>query len=162
MEKQMTTPINSLFDSVRQAFAPMTDALKTLPTMDVPETAREFVRKTASTARERAADAFADGEKMTAAIETAVAGGVGEAVKIGRNLQQAVYQDTEAFFDGIDRLASAKSFSEAVQIQADLVRARGEAMISRAKATTDYVGKLVSDGAKTVQDNFARVPGTAV
>jgi hypothetical protein len=35
-------------------------------------------------------------------------------------------------------------------------------MISRAKATTDYVGKLVSDGAKTVQDNFARVPGTAV
>src|SRR3569833_3172 len=162
MERPMTTAINSLFDSIRGAVAPITDALKTLPAMDVPETAREFVRQTASTAKERTADAFAGGEKLTAAIETAVAGGVNEALKIGRNLQQAVYQDTEAFFDGIDRLASAKSLSEAAEIQADLVRGRSEAMISRAKATTDYVGKLVSEGAKTVQDNFTKASGAAV
>jgi phasin len=158
----MTTATNSLFDSVRQAFEPITDALKTVPAMDVPETAREFVRKTASTARERVVDAFADGEKATAAIETAVAGGVSEAAKIGRKLQQAIYQDTEAFFDGIDRLTSAKSLSEAAQIQADLMQARGEAMISRAKATTEYVGKLVADSAKTVQDNFARASGSSI
>ena len=93
---------------------------------------------------------------MTAAIETAVAGSVSEAAKISRNIQQAIYQDAEAFFAGIDRLASAKSFNEAVQIQSDMVRARGELFVSRAKSTTEYLGKLVADGAKTAQDNFSK------
>jgi phasin len=96
-------------------------------------------------------------EKVTAAIETAVAGSVSEAAKISRNIQDAIYQDAEAFFAGIDKLASAKSLTEAVQIQSDMVRARGEAFVSRAKASTEYLGKLVADGAKTAQDNFAKV-----
>jgi len=99
----------------------------------------------------------AGSEKVTAAIETAVAGSVSEAAKISRNIQQALYQDAEAFFAGIDKLASAKSLSEAAQIQSEMVRARGELFVSRAKATTEYLGKLVADGAKTAQDNFAKV-----
>ena len=67
------------------------------------------------------------------------------------------YQDAEAFFSGIDKLASAKSLNEAVQIQSDLVRARGEVLVSRAKASTEYLGKLVADGAKNAQDNFSKV-----
>jgi phasin len=152
----MTTETNSAFDSVKDAFAPVTEALKNLQTMEVPESAREFVKKTASTGKERAAEAFAGSEKVTAAIETAVADGVSEAAKISRNIQQALYQDTEAFFDGIDKLASAKTFSEAVQIQGELARARGEALVSRAKSTTEYFGKLVADSAKNVQDNLAK------
>ena len=93
---------------------------------------------------------------MTAAIETAVAGSVTEAAKISRNIQQALYQDAEAFFAGIDKLASAKSINEAVQIQSDLLRSRGEVLVSRAKASTEYLGKLVADGAKTAQDNFSQ------
>jgi len=152
----MTTETNTMFDTVKDAFAPVTDALKNLQTMEVPETAREFVKKTASTAKERAAEALAGSEKVTSAIETAVFDGVTEAGKVTRNIQQALYQDTEAFFDGIEKLASAKSFSEAVQIQGELARARGEALVARAKSTSEYVGKLMSEGAKTVQDNLAK------
>jgi phasin len=94
---------------------------------------------------------------VTAAIETAVAGSVSEAAKISRNIQQALYQDAEAFFAGIDKLTSAKSLSEAAQIQSDMVRSRGELFVSRAKATTEYLGKLVADSAKTAQDNFSKV-----
>ena len=158
----MTTETNSAFDSVKEAFAPVTDALKNLQTMEVPESTREFVKKTASTAKERAAEAFAGSEKVTAVLETAVAGGVSEAAKISRNIQQALYQDTEAFFDGIDKLASAKTLSEAVQIQGELARARGEALVSRAKSTTEYLGKLVADSAKNVQDNLAKAYNKSV
>jgi phasin len=115
------------------------------------------VRKQAETAKERAADLYAGSEKATDAIETAVAGSVSEAAKITRNIQQAIYQDAEAFFAGIDKLASAKSLNEAVQIQSDMLRSRGEVLVSRAKASTEYLGKLVADGAKTAQDNFAKV-----
>ena len=153
----MTTETNSAFNTVKEAFAPMTDALKNIQNLEVPEATREFVKKSASTAKERAADLHAGSEKVTAVIETAVAGSVSEAAKISRNIQQALYQDAEAFFAGIDKLASAKSLNEAVQIQSEMVRARGELLASRAKSTTEYLGKLVADGAKSAQDNFAKV-----
>jgi phasin len=144
-------------DTVKRAFAPATDALKNLQNLKVPEAAREFFKKTAGTAKERAADLHAGSEKVTAAIETAVAGSVSEAAKISRNIQQAIYQDAEAFFTGIDRLASAKSLNEAVQIQSDMLRSGCELFVSRAKSSTEYLGKLVADGAKTAQENFAKV-----
>ena len=153
----MTTETNSAFNTVKEAFAPMSDALKNIQNLEVPEAAREFVKKTAGTAMERAADLYAGSERATAAIETAVAGSLSEAAKISRNIQQALYQDAEAFFAGIDKLASAKSLNEAVQIQSEMVRARGELLASRAKSTTEYLGKLVADGAKSAQDNFAKV-----
>jgi len=153
----MTTETNTVFDTVKEAFAPVTEAFKNLQNMEVPEAAREWVKKTANTGKERAADAYAGSEKVTAVIETAVADSVTEAAKISRNIQQAIYQDTEAFFAGLDKLASAKSLNEAVQIQSDLARARGEVFISRAKSTTEYLGKLVANGAKAAQDNFSKV-----
>jgi phasin len=153
----MTTETDSVLNNVKEAFAPVTDAFKSMQNLEVPEAAREFVKKTTGTAKERAADLYAGSEKATDVIETAVANSVSEAAKISRNIQQALYQDVEAFFAGIDKLASAKSLNEAVQIQSDMVRARGELFVSRAKSTTEYLGKLVADGAKTAQDNLAKV-----
>jgi len=135
----------------------VTDAFTNLQTMELPESAREFVKRQASAAKERSAEALAGSEKVTAAIETAVADSVSEAAKISRNIQQAIYQDAEAFFAGIDKLASAKSLNEAVQIQSDLARTQGEVVVSRAKSTAEYLGKLVANGAKTAQDNFSKV-----
>ena len=146
----MTTETNTAFEGFKDAF-------KNIQNLEVPEAAREFVKKQAETAKVRAADMHAGSEKVTAAIETAVAGSVSEAAKISRNIQQAFYQDVEAFFAGIDKLASAKSLSEAYQIQSDLARARGEVLVSRAKATAEYVGQLVSESAKSAQDNFSKV-----
>ena len=151
------TETNSVLNTVKEAFAPVTEAFTKLQNLEVPEAAREFVKKQAETAKERAADLYAGSEKATSAIETVVTGSVSEAAKISRNIQHAIYQDAEAFFAGIDRLASAKSLNEAVQIQSDMLRARGEVLVSRAKASTEYLGKLVADGAKTAQDNFAKV-----
>ena len=153
----MTTENSNVFDTVKGAFAPMTDAFKNLQNLEVPDAARDFVKRTANTAKERAADVYAGSEKVTAAIETAVADSVSEAAKISRNIQQAMFQDAEAFFVGIDKLASAKSLNEAVQIQSDLARARGEVFVSRAKSTSEYLGKLAAEGAKTAQQNFAKV-----
>src|ERR1700722_9697882 len=117
------TQTNSVLNTVKEAFAPVTEAFKNFQNMEVPEAAREFVKKTAGTAKERAADLHAGSEKVTAAIETAVTGSV----------------------------------NEAAQIQSDMVRASGETFVSRAKSTTEYLGKLVADGAKSAQDNFSKV-----
>ena len=146
----MTTETNTAFEGFKDAF-------KNIQNLEVPEAAREFVKKTANTAKDRAAEVFAGSERVTAAVENAVTEPVTEVGKISRNIQQAIYEDAEAFFSGIDKLASAKSISEAVEIQSSLLRARGEVFVSRAKATADYVGKLAANGAKSAQDNFAKV-----
>src|SRR3954462_4350584 len=146
----MTTETNTAFEGFKDAF-------KNIQNLEVPAAARESVKKPANTAKDRAAEVFAGSERVTAAIENAVTGSVTEVGKISRNIQQAIYQDAEAFFAGIDKLASAKSINEAVQIQSDMLRTRGEVFVSRAKATTDYLGKLAADGAKSAQDNFAKV-----
>ncbi|SFI04218.1 phasin [Bradyrhizobium sp. Gha] len=146
----MTTETNTAFDGFKDAF-------KNIQNLEVPEAAREFVKKTANTAKDRAAEVFAGSERVTAAVENAVTESVTEAGKISRNIQQAIYEDAEAFFSGIDKLASAKSVSEAVEIQSSLLRSRGEVFVSRAKATADYLGKLAANGAKSAQDNFAKV-----
>jgi phasin len=146
----MTTETNTAFEGFKDAF-------KNIQNLEVPEAAREFVKKSANTAKDRAAEVFAGSERVTAAVENAVTESVTEAGKISRNIQQAIYEDAAAFFSGIDKLASAKSFSEAVEIQSGLLRAHGEAFVSRAKATTDYLGKLAANGAKSAQDNFTKV-----
>jgi phasin len=146
----MTTETNTAFEGFKDAF-------KNIQNLEVPEAAREFVKKSANTAKDRAAEVFAGSERVTAAVENAVTESVTEAGKISRNIQQAIYDDAQAFFAGIDKLASAKSFSEAVEIQSGLLRSRGEVFVSRGKATTDYLGKLAANGAKSAQDNFAKV-----
>ena len=146
----MTTETNTAFEGFKDAF-------KNIQNLEVPEAAREFVKKTANTAKDRAAEVFAGSERVTAAVENAVTGSIAEAGKISRNIQQAIYEDAEAFFSGVDKLASAKSVSEAVEIRSSLLRARGEVFVSRAKATADYLGNLAANGAKSAQDNFAKV-----
>lgn len=148
------TETNSVLNNVKDAFAK-------LQNMEVPEATRDFVKRAAGTAKDKAADFQANSEKVTAAIESAVTNSVSEATKVSRNIQDAFYADVQSFFAGIDRLASAKSFSEAFQVQTDLVRAHGEVLSLRAKASTEYLGKLVSEGAKTAQDNFAKATSFA-
>ena len=67
----------------------------------------------------------------------------------------------QLFMRGKQRLlittAGRYMLNEAVQIQSDMVRARGEVLASRAKSSTEYLGKLVADGAKTAQDNFSKI-----
>jgi hypothetical protein len=75
---------NPMLNSVKEAFAPVTEAFKNFQNMEVPEAAREFVKKQAETAKERAADFYAGSEKATDAIESAVAGSVSEVAKISR------------------------------------------------------------------------------
>lgn len=55
----------------------------------------------------------------------------------------------------MDQLASVKSVGAAVRIYIDYMRGRGDITISRTRAASDYLGKLLVDGAKTLQDNVA-------
>jgi hypothetical protein len=116
--------------------------------MKVPQAAREFVKRAASEAKERAADTRVGVEEMTAAIENAAGGSVNEAAKIRRAIQNAVYEEVDALLDGIEQLASAKSFGEAFHKQSDYFHGRAAATTARGWAIINYVSELVLEAAK--------------
>jgi hypothetical protein len=159
MEKTMTTnSYESAFDLAKQAFAPFADAFKSIQDkVQVPEAARDAVKRFANDATVRAENIHAGAEKVTVAIQTAVADQVDETAKVTRNIQQAMLEDAQAFFAGIEKLASATSLSEAFQIQSDMVRARTDVAVSRARATADYLGERFATSAKTAQENLSKV-----
>jgi phasin len=161
MIDQMTQQTETAFNNFKAAFAPFADAFRNVQTADVPEAARDFVKRAIGTAKERAADAHAGAEKATAVFEDAAVNAVSETVKFSRNVQQAIYEDAEALFTGIDKLASAKTFADALQIQSDYLRSRGEVAVARAKSASEYAGKLFAEGARTAQDNLAKVAASA-
>lgn len=149
---------DSAFDFAKQAFQPFADAFKNFQDkVQVPEGARDFVKRVATDATERAENIHAGTEKVTVAIETAVADQINETAKISRNIQQAMLDDAKAFFAGLEKLASAQCLSEAFQIQSDMVRARSDVAVARARATADYIGERFATGAKTAQENFSKV-----
>ena len=153
-----TNSYESAFDMAKQAFQPFADTFKNLQDkVQVPEAARDFVKRVAVDGAERAQTVYAGAEKVTSTIETAVADQINETAKISRNIQQALLDDAKAFFAGIEKLASAQSFGEAVQIQSDMVRARTDVAMSRARATADYLGERLATGAKTAQENLSKV-----
>jgi phasin len=158
MEDMTANTYDSAFDFAKQAFQPFADALKNFQDkVQVPEAARDFVKRVATDGTQRAENIHAGAEKVTAAIETAVAEQVNETAKISRNIQQALLDDTKAFFAGLEKLASAQCPSEAFQIQSDMVRARTDVAVARARATADYLGERFATGAKTAQENFSKV-----
>jgi hypothetical protein len=125
-------------------------------TIASPAAARDFVKKAADAAKERATTFHANAEKATANVEQTMVNAVGEVAKLARQAQQAAYEDAEAFFSGVGKLAAAESVGEAVQVYVDYLRGRSDVATQRARAASDYVGKLLADGAKTVQENVSK------
>ena len=153
-----TNTYESAFDLTRQTFLPFADAFKTIQdNVQVPQGARDFVTRVATDATARAEDIHAGAEKMTVAIQTAVAEQVDETAKVSRNIQQAMLEDAKAFFAGVEKLAAAQSLGEAFQIQSDMVRARADVAVARARASADYLGERFATSAKSAQENLSRV-----
>lgn len=152
----------SAIDGIKTAFAPVTDAIQNLQgKIEVPQAARDFVAKAADSAQERADAVNAGVTNATGKVESAAVAAVGEFANVSRNIQKAVHEDVTAYFAHLGKLSSAGCPSEALQIQADYLRGRGEAIVARAKASSDYVSTLVQNGVKSVQENVSSLSKTA-
>lgn len=149
---------NSFQQNVEKAFAPVVDAVKTATSkLEVPEAARDFVKRSVEVAQERAASVHAGSVKATDAIESATIKGVSGFARLSRDMQAAAYDDAKAYFASITKIAGAKSFGEAVQFHVDYLRDRADVNMGRAKSAVEYVTESLADGAKKAQENLGKV-----
>ena len=154
----MTSKTKSPIDATNETYASVVKALSDMQDkFEIPEAAREFVKRSAETARDRASDVHASAHKVTGAVEGAVIKAVTGVADINRELFKAALQDTQAAFTAIEKLAGAKSFAEAYQLQVDYLRERAEVGMTRTKNVAEFVSDKAADGFKTVQDGFSKV-----
>lgn len=151
---------NSQKTNVLNAFEESSDrvagAFKTIANVEIPEAARDVIKRAAAVAKDQIDSARGGAEKATAAAEGALTRSVGTVASIVRSAENALYQDVEAFVASVDQLASARSLGEAFKIQSDFMFARAEAAVARAKSVADSLGTPFLTSASSVQESFAK------
>jgi hypothetical protein len=139
------------FEQVRDAFENVTSKI------EVPGVARDFVTRTASSASERAEQVHATAGKLTDGAEKLANSFVGGYANFTRGLLDMTLANVQHALSTVEKVAGAKSLSEAVQLQADYVRDNARANYERVRGAAENVRTVVTDGAKTVQAEIGKI-----
>src|SRR5271165_1363150 len=124
---------------------------------EVPEAAREFVKRTATAAKDRSTDLHAGANKVTGAIEEALVGALKGMAEVNRKVVEAAHQDAEATFAAIDKLADAQSLTEAYEVYADYLRQQSNVVTARAKNAASFVSAKASEGFDALREGITKI-----
>ena len=119
--------------------------------------ARDFVLRTAKTAKEQAESLRNGAEKATSNLESAFSTSVATVADASRAMQSAFYKDVEATLAAVEKLASSKSLADAARVHVEFLNQRGQVGLDRVKSATDYLADALQSASKTVQDNIAKM-----
>ncbi|MFD0917120.1 phasin family protein [Pseudahrensia aquimaris] len=122
-------------------------------TTKVAEGTREFVRRSAATAKERTDDFYETTNKFNSGLESALTRVAGGYVSILGGIAAATHENVTHALTTVEKLANAESVSEAVRIQSDYVRESTSANIGRARDAAEIVRDMAGESVNMVREN---------
>ena len=125
-------------------------------TEKVAESAREFVRRSAATAKERSDDVFEGTTKFNSGLETALNRVVGGYITVLGGMATTTHENVNRALTTVEKLANAQSFTDAVRIQSDYVRENTTANIESARTAVNVTRDVVMDGANSVRESVGK------
>jgi hypothetical protein len=125
--------------------------------LEVPETAREFVKRSAATAKDRSSDLHTSANKVTDAVEKALVNAVNGIADLNRKTVEALYQDAQRVFAAIDNLAGAQSFPQAYKVYVDYLREQTKVSVGRTEATASFASTKAAEGFHALRDGVEKV-----
>jgi hypothetical protein len=123
---------------------------------EIPEAAREFVKWSAAAAKDRGTELQAGANKVTGAIEEALVGTVNGLADTNRKLVDAAYQDAEAAFAALDKLAGAQSVTDAYEVYVDYLRQQSNVGLARAQSAASFVSTKASESFDALRNGIAK------
>lgn len=136
---------NTYFDQIKQTFDGFQNKL------EVPAAARDFVKSGAEKTATGADKVHATSIKLVDGAEKITASLLGGYANFVRGALDLTLANVKASLSTMEKVAGAKSVSEAVQIQADFVRENAAVNFEKAKEAAEALRANVVDGFKTVQ-----------
>ena len=122
----------------------------------IAQSAREFVKRTADTAKERTDAAYEGTAKFNANLETALTRMAGSYVSFLSGVADMAYRNANHTIDTAHKLAAARSISEATQIQADFVRETTQANFDQLRTAFEGAREMVGEATETVRDEASK------
>ena len=133
------------------------ETVEAVSKIEIPAAARDLAQRAVKTAQERAEAMKATAEKATSALESGVSTAATTIADISRNVQGAVYADVKATLAAVEKIAAAKSLAEAAQVHVEFLGAQSQVGLARVTKATEYLAKVMQDGAKSAQDAIAKM-----
>ena len=143
-----------------KADAPITEDVASTAnkvTSKVADGTREFVRRSAASAKERSDTLYDSTTKFNSGLETALTRVAGGYVSILGGIADATHDNLNRALTTVEKLANAGSVSEAVRIQSDYVRETTTANLDRARQAAETVREVAGDGAGMVRENVTKI-----
>ncbi len=126
-----------------------------IDTTKIADGAREYVQRTAASVKERSDNAYEGVSKFNNGLEKTLSRFVVGYVGILGEVAEAAHANVNHALTTVEKVAQAKSLTEAAQIQVDFVRENASANFDRARTAFDATRDVVTEGYKTIRDGAA-------
>jgi hypothetical protein len=118
----------------------------------VADGAREMVMRSTATMKERADDLYSSTKKYNADLENVLVRAAHGYANILGSIVDAAYANVNRGMTAAEKLAEAKSISEAMQIQADYVREQSNCSMENARNAFEYVRDVVTENGEALRE----------
>ena len=138
--------------------APKTEAKEAgILNADFTKGAREYVARTAASVKERNDSAYEGVTKLNSGIEKTMTRFVGGYVGLMGEMAKAAHEDVAKALTTVEKVAHAKSFTEAAQAQVDFYRDYATTNYDRAQTVVAAGRDMLNEGVETIREGASDV-----
>ncbi len=126
-------------------------------TSKVTSGAREFVKRTTETVQERAEGAFETSKTYNSQMEETLKRAASGYANMLGGIAEAAFSNLNHTLDAVEKLADAKSVSDAVEIQTTYVREHTAKNMEHARSAYDYVRDVATEATGDLRDGYSKM-----
>ncbi|MBX6327651.1 MAG: phasin [Pseudolabrys sp.] len=126
-----------------------------MPKMEIPAAFREWAEKGIAQAKENYEKWRSAAEEATDRLEQAYAAAAKGCSGYGLKVIEAARANSDAAFELMTELLTAKSYAEMIELSSSYVRKQFDMLTAQAKELGEYAQKVASECAEPVREGFA-------
>jgi len=125
-----------------------------MPTIEIPAAFREIAEKGVAQARENYEKMKSVAEEATDVLEDTYTTAARGASSYGLKVIEHARANSDAAFDLMTRLMTAKSYAEVIELSSSFVRQQFDAFTAQARDLADTAQKVAADTAEPIKQGF--------
>jgi len=155
MEKEMTKKTENTAKTENVTAAVEAETNKIVDR--VTDGAREMMMRTTSTAKERADGLFETSQQVNKTLESTLVRAAHGYANILGNIAQAAYVNVNRGITAAEKLATAKSVKDAIDVQTTYVREQSTCSMNNARAAYDYARDVATESGEVLRDTTTKM-----
>jgi phasin len=125
-----------------------------MPKFEVPPAFREFAEKGVAQAKENYEKVKSAAEQATDVLEDTYSTASKGCASYGLKVIEVTRANSDATFDLMSELMTAKSYSEVVELSSAYLRKQFDALIAQTKELSEHAQKVATETAEPIKESF--------